>query len=69
MGTVERFPLERVSYSLEPIGGNRGATILVLPVVRIERDDDLLLAEDTYAAMARSFDLLHEAIRGKPPTA
>lgn len=71
MGTIERFPQERVDYGrrdgLLPIGGNRAATILILPLVRIERGDDSpLLSEDTYAAMVRSFDELHEALKLPP---
>jgi hypothetical protein len=70
MGTVTRFPQERVDYSrldgLVPIGTNRGATILVMPVVRIERDDDHLLCEDAFSAVKASFDELHEALKAPP---
>lgn len=59
MGTVVRFPQERVDYYKFRAGA---AIILVLPVIRIERDDSLL-CDETFAAMRTSFDELHASLR------
>lgn len=70
MGTVTRFPQERVDYSFPP-EALVGATILILPIIRVEREwplaeGPLLLNDETYKAMVRSFDELHEALKVPP---
>lgn len=61
MGTVHRFPLEEVDYFRSTDFG-RNAVILVLPVVKVERYEPLL-CEETFAAMRKSFDELHESLK------
>lgn len=67
MGTVHRFPLEEVDYFRSTDYGSN-ATILILPIVKIERYEPLL-CEETFAAMRTSFAELHTALAGAPPDA
>jgi hypothetical protein len=41
MGTVHRFPSERVRGALYPVERARPAEILILPAIRIERHEEL----------------------------
>jgi uroporphyrinogen-III synthase len=59
MGII-RFPRERCQYSLENYRP-QGATILIMPLVRIERSPaDACL--DAFTAMSTAFLELHEAL-------
>ncbi len=40
MGTVHRFPSERVRGALYPVAREEAAEILILPAVRIERHEE-----------------------------
>jgi hypothetical protein len=40
MGSVHRFPSERVRGALYPIEREESAEILILPAIRIERHDE-----------------------------
>lgn len=41
MGTVHRFPSERIRGALYPVERAESAEILILPAIRIERHEEL----------------------------
>ncbi len=42
MGTVHRFPSERVKGALYPVAREAAAEILILPAIRIERHEEFV---------------------------